>query len=213
MTYCLKYYQTKIATEPGQRWVLARISTASVDSDGDVVLPAGGDFREFEENPVVMYRHGFDEDQKLPVGNVIGGITRRTNDLVAKVSFATRPPTHPTNLEWVADTLHELYKQGVMRAFSMGFRILMGGARAAESRDLAKFGAGVRRVITKWRLRELSVVPIGANAEALAMAVSKGWMPAGGWVAQSMGMADDTLDMVERRPMIRLDEPKPIRLD
>lgn len=213
MTDCLKVYDTKIAQEPGQRWVLARISTATVDNEGDVVLPSGGDFTEFEKNPTVMFRHGLGEGDKLPIGQVFGGILRRTNDLVAKVFFAQRPTTHPPNLEWIADTVHELYKQGVMRAFSMGFRILMGGARPAESRDLARFGDGARRIITKWRLKEISAVPFGMHPEALAMAVSKGWMATDSWVAKSMGWPQELLDTVDPRPMLRVDEPTPIRLD
>ena len=215
MTYgtdVLKVYDTKVAQEPGQRWVLARISTVNVDSDGDVVLPSGGDFREYEKTPTVFYRHGLSNQDKLPIGQS-SGIHKRTNDVVAKVTFAERPATHPANLEWVPDTIHELFKQGVLRAFSIGFRIPMGGSRPAESRDIMKYGDGARRVITKWILKEFSVVPVPANSEALALAVSKGWIPREGWVAKSLGWADDLLDMVEHRPMLRVDEPTRIRLD
>ncbi len=39
---------------------------------------------------------------------------------------------------------------------------------------IEKFGAGCRRVVSKWNLLEISVAPLPCNQEALATAVSKG---------------------------------------
>lgn len=202
MTYVRKLYDAQVANEPGKRWVLARISTADVDRDGDVVLPSGGDFSQFEKNPVVMLRHGVGEtpsltkEQALPVGKA-HGLRKRPNDIVATITFAERPASHPANLEWVPDTVHSLFQQSVLKAFSVGFMVPLGGFRKATTKDLDRFGDGARRVITKWRLIELSVVPVPSNQEALALAVSKGWMPEGSWLEQALRRSDDLLDLVE----------------
>jgi len=207
-SYERKQFDGSIATEPGQKWVLARISTTSVDRDGDVLLPSGADVSDFEKNPVVLLTH---QQGQLPIGRALG-IRKRTNDIVAKVIFADRPAGLPPQQEWVPDTVHELFKQGVLRAFSVGFTIPIGGARAAEKRDLARFGENVRRVITRWKLAELSVVPLPANQDALAMAVSKGLLR-DSWLRAELGCADDLLDLVEPpAPILELDRPKPLDL-
>ena len=188
----IKRFETKTIVEPGERWVIARISTTIVDRDGDVVLPSGLDLKDFNANPVVMFGHG---DFKLPVGQA-PDIRKRPNDIVAKVIFAQRPVSHPDSQEWVPDTLHELFKQGVLRAFSAGFSVLPGGSRPATQKDRDRFGDGLLRVITKWALVELSIVPIPANQEALAVAVSKGWMPRDSWIRARLGTSADALDIV-----------------
>ncbi len=75
------------------------------------------------------------------------------------------------------DTIHELFQQGILRAFSVGFTVPKGGLREATQKDKDRHGETVQRVITKWSLHELSVVPVPANPEALATAVSKGILP------------------------------------
>ena len=102
--------------------------------------------------------------------------------------MAERPDEHPPTAEWPPDTILSLFDQGVLNAFSVGFLIKNGGARGAEKRDISRFGDGVRRVITDWELLELSVVPVPANQEALAMAVSKGTCSAQSWVGTQLGV-------------------------
>lgn len=166
-----KLFQTKIATEPGARWVIARISTKAVDRDGDVLLPEGLNLADYNANPVVLESH----DPNKPIGTA--AIVKRDDDIVARVTFADRPASLPEAVEWRPDTIHDLYKQGVLRAFSVGFDVPPGGVRAADHRDKSQYGPRVRQVITNWDLAELSVVSVPANQEALATAVSKqAWM-------------------------------------
>lgn len=193
------FTDTKIAFEapggkdmPEERWVMARISTTAVDRDGDVMMPQGVDLTDFHKNPVVLFIH---DGGKLPIGKAVG-IRRRSDDVVAKVIFAKRPPELPAEVEWVPDTVHHMFKEGVLRAFSVGFEIPPGGARPADKRDAVKFGDTVRRVITRWKLVEFSVVPIPANQDALVLAVSKGYLPQTSFVRQEMVGMDDTIDMI-----------------
>lgn len=170
VAHITKTFETKLSAKPGERAVVARISTTAVDRDGDVMLPSGLDVKDFNKNPVVLLAHNAGT---LPIGKV-DRITKGSNDVVAKVLFAERPASHPITEEWIPDTVFDLFKQQVLNAFSVGF--IIDDARSAEAKDVSKFGDGVRRIVNRWRLVELSVVPVPANQEALAVAVSKSWL-------------------------------------
>jgi len=164
------------------RMVEARISTTSVDRDGDVMLPSGAELSNYLKNPVVMFAH---DGGKLPVGAVpSGGIKRQTDGLTAKVRFAERPESLPNEAEWTPDVIFDLFRQEILRAFSVGFTIQ--DAREPNKRDIMRFGEKVQRVINRWELLEISVVPLPANQDALAVAVSKGMMDIDGWTCRAL---------------------------
>ncbi len=193
-----KHCRTKVAHEPGERWVLARINTIAIDRDGDVLMPSGVILDDFNVNPVVNFGHPTRPGgHPMPVGKVVS-MSQKPSEIVAKVLFSERPAEHPEQVEWVPDTLMHLFKEGILRGFSVGFTVGPGGVRAANMKDRARFGDGVERVITKWRLAELSIVAVPANQEALAMAVSKGFMPRDSWVRHQLdGSADELLDILD----------------
>lgn len=155
------------------RTVTATISTATVDRDGDVVLPSGLDLKAYRKNPVVHFAH---DTRSLPIG-VTDSVVMKHMGIQATIRFAERPKSMPDAQEWMPDTIHELFQQGILRAFSVGFTVPKGGLREATQKDKDRHGETVQRVITKWSLHELSVVPVPANPEALATAVSKGILP------------------------------------
>ncbi len=159
-----------LSVEPGSREVVARITTTAVDREGDVVLPSGADLVAYRENPVVLYVH---ESRKLPVGTA-RKFRKETDGITVKYALAERPASLPAQQEWLPDTLHELLQAGVIRGHSIGFMIKDGGARAPNDKEVRRFGASVRRIITDWELVEFSIVPVPANPEALTLAVSKG---------------------------------------
>ena len=164
--------RAKFAVEEGERTVVARISTIDPDREGDVMLPSGVDLTDFKKNPIVLFSHGRDPRVgTLPVGTT-SSIRKETDGIVAKVRFAERPQSHAPGAEWVPDTLLSLFQQKVLRAFSIGWTPI--DMRPADERDRRRFGDKARRIVTKWALHEFSVVPIGMNQNALAMAVSKG---------------------------------------
>jgi HK97 family phage prohead protease len=166
----LATFKNLLEAKQGDRTVVARITTTSVDRDGDVLIPGGMDASSYKQNPVVLFAH---DAGSFPIGKA-PKITRTSDDVTARVEFAKRPPEHPITEEWAADTVLSLFQQGILNAFSVGFRVKDGGIRKAESKDISRFGDGVRQVITDWELVELSVVPVPANQDALAVAVSKG---------------------------------------
>jgi hypothetical protein len=163
-----KAFSADVTAKEGERAVTARISTNVVDRDGEVLLPLGCNWKDFQSNPVLCLQHCY---YTLPVGKVVA-LTRDEKSITAKVIFAERPPTHPAGDEWIPDTLLALYQQKVLNAFSVGF--IATETRAATSKDIVNFGDECRRVTSKWKLLELSCVTIGCNQEAVALAVSKG---------------------------------------
>lgn len=170
-TSVIKAMSADISVNDGERSVTAKISTIAVDRDGEVLMPSGLNSKEFEKNPVVFFGHNY---YTLPVGKCIA--IKRTDDaIIAKTVFAERPENHPADQEWLPDTLLSLYKQGVLKGFSVGFSPVE--SRPASDKDVEKFGAGVRRIYSKWKLLEYSVAPLPANQEAVATAVAKGWIP------------------------------------
>jgi hypothetical protein len=96
----------------------------------------------------------------------------------------------PANIEWVPDTLLDLFRADAPLAFSVGFRIK--NARQPSKRDRARYGETVQRVITDWELLEFSVVPIPANQDALAVAVSKCAGRVGSFTRGALGLQQTT---------------------
>ena len=152
----------------GERALTANISTIAVDREGDVLLPSGIDVSEYKANPVVLLGH---DASALPIGRATS-IRKTPSAVVADMVFAERPAAHPDAAEWVPDTVYDLFRQGVLNAFSVGFTIE--NARAANRKDIERHGDGVRRVVTQWKLLEFSVVTIPANQDALVTAVKDG---------------------------------------
>lgn len=171
-----KAFSSDISVIEGERAVSAVISTTAVDRDCEVLLASGANWKDFGANPVCFWDHAYCQydaeiAEKLPIGQCVA-IKRDADSISFKMTFAERPATHPADEEWLPDTLLSLYQQGVMRAFSVGFIPIE--IRNATDKDLITFGADCRRVISKWKLLEVSAVALPANQEAVAMAVSKG---------------------------------------
>jgi HK97 family phage prohead protease len=169
---CTVEWETKAAGDGPD--VVARISTATLDRDGDVMLPSGIRTEAYRKNPVVLLQH----DQNRPIGKAVN-IRTTSRGITADMVFAKRPETHPEQVEWMPDTVKSLMQQGVLSAFSVGFIVPDGGMRAANAKDIERFGDGLQRVITEWELTEFSVVSVPANRDALASAVAKGVVPDG----------------------------------
>lgn len=188
---------TKMAKGSGDREVVATISTNAVDRDGDVLLPGGMDAKEFRANPVMLFSH---DSGALPIGRWNRIEKQGGDSIVARGVLATRPPEHPQLAEWLADSVLHLIREDVLRGVSVGF--LIDDAREPNQRDASKYGSSVRRIVTKWRLVEVSIVPVPANQEALITAVSKCWK--GGSMLNSLWG-------VPRRQVRRLDCRQKIR--
>jgi HK97 family phage prohead protease len=149
------------------RTVMARISTTSIDRDGEVLLPSGIDLKDFRKNPVVLLNH---DQGGLPVGRAVS-VKRSSDGIIAEVQFAERPAGHPSSVEWIPDTVFNLFQQGILKAFSVGF--IPKEMREPSDKDFKKFGDDVRNIVSKWSLLEFSVVNVPANQDALVLQVAK----------------------------------------
>lgn len=160
-----KQFTAQLTVSYNERAVVARISSATVDRDGEVLLSQGCDATEFFKSPAVFFNH----DYTQPLGKCVA-ITRHRDSLEAKTIFAQRPNDHQGS--WLPDTMLALFQQGIIKGFSVGFVPVEG--RRPTKLDRETYGPLARYIYSKWKLLEYSVAPLPANANALAMAVSKG---------------------------------------
>lgn len=200
MEKLLKAFAAECKVNEGERAVVAKITTACCDRDGEVLIPDGLNSKDFEKNPVVFWQHKYD----LPVGKCTS-IKRDGDSVIAKTVFAERPADHPQGQEWLPDTLFSLYQQGVLKGFSIGFQPTEG--RPATAADLKHYGPDCRKVFSKFNLLEYSAVSLPANQEAVALAVSKGTVSA----ETAKMICDGMVTMNEVRKSLNIDIPVPTK--
>lgn len=150
----------------GAREMLVKITSSAIDRDGEVLLPAGMDAKEFRKNPIVFANHEY--GVRDVVGKVIE-LMPKPDHWLAKVFMLPRPPDHDG--EWMPDTILHMAKFGIM-GVSVGFQPME--SRNPTDKDRKAFGEDVGKVYSKWKLLELSIAPLPANQDALILAVSKG---------------------------------------
>ena len=149
-----KVFTSEIKTIDEREGTLtAYVSTNTRDRMNEVLDPQGIDVSNFRKNPVVLWAHDYTAP---PIGKAIW-IKRDGDGILSKVKFA--------NTEF-AQEIFQLYKEGFLKAFSVGFmpRETVDGDGEKEP----------RRTFKKWELLEYSAVPVPANPEALALAIQKG---------------------------------------
>jgi len=136
-----------------EQTLTAFVSTSARDRMDEVVSAEGGDLKKFKKNPVVLFAHDYNQP---PIAKALW-IKREGDGILSKMKFASTE---------FAQEIFNLYKDGFMKAFSIGF----------VPKEY-KFGKGKEDpsvTYLKWELLEYSAVPVPANPEALALAISKG---------------------------------------
>lgn len=169
-----------VETDEAKRTVTAKISTLAVDRDREVLLPRGANLDEFNRNPVVMWAHNYDLP---PIGKALY-IDRRRNDIIAKAEFADTD---------FAEEIFQLYRQGILRMFSVGFLPQTGHVPTPDEIRKRPEWADAVQIWDTWELLEFSAVPIGSNRDALAIAVGKG-LRLSGQVRKALDVPDDSDD-------------------
>lgn len=139
----------------------AHISTGAVDRMREVVEPEGADMGNYKKNPVVLWAHDY---SLPPIGKALW-VKREGGGILAKIKFASTE---------FAQEIFSLYKDGIMKAFSIGF-IPTESKWIEYDNDVDRNDRKKpRRIFKKWELLEFSAVPVPANPEALALAMQKG---------------------------------------
>lgn len=152
---------------PGDGKIIAKLTTDSVDRDGEVLIPQGMNSKDFEKNPVLFYNHEYDQ----PIGRVVN-MKRAEKAVYGELEFAKRPEGFKG--EFFPAFIEALVTQNMVKGVSVGFVPEPGGSRIANKGDRAKFGSNIKRVFNKWKLLEVSIAPLPANQDALVQAVGKG---------------------------------------
>jgi HK97 family phage prohead protease len=139
-------------------------STGDVDRDGEIILPSAftKNLESFRTNPCILacHQHRLESGESPVIGSaIIETILVTDKDLRFKMRFAE------TNL---AENYWKLYRDGHMKAFSVGYMPLKGEVREIKS--------GKVFVHTEVELLEVSAVPVGSNRAALARAKRFGWI-------------------------------------
>ena len=147
-----KSLTAEIKADTDERTLTAIASTSNPDRDHDVLPSDGWNLKNFKKNPVMLYGH---DSRDLPVATVTD-IKQDGEKLVFKARFP-KPGIHD-----FADKVYELYKDGILRAFSVRF----------SSKDYEKNDYG-GLTFKKSELLEISAVTIPANAEALVQQVKQ----------------------------------------
>ncbi len=151
-------------------------STDKWDRDDEIILSSAWMLDHYRQNPVVLFAH---DHYQPPIGKTTSVGVNKDGELKFKVKFA-EPEVYG-----FADTVYKLYKNGYMKAVSVGLMPL--------EWEYGKSAEEPYRVITKAELYELSMVPVGANPEALI--TSKGVMKA---------MEDGTVDKFEMEELVMM---------
>lgn len=131
---------------------VAIASDNSVDRDGERIDANGWDFQNFEKNPVLLWAHDYRE---APIGKVLE-IMKDGNRILFKPQFAI-------DISEKAKQIFEMYKSGIMNAFSVGFI-------PREWKDEAGANGRNVRTFTRTELLEISAVPVPANPNAVVLA-------------------------------------------
>lgn len=140
------------APPPGDDPLEFVMSDGSVDRMGDIIEPAGWQLDNFRRNPIALFGHNPD----FPIGTW-HDVGVRKGELTGRLEL----------MEPVTDQLrhiHTAVKGGVLRAVSVGFH--------SDSFEPLGKGGGLR--FTEAELVECSLVSVGANPNALALAKSLG---------------------------------------
>src|SRR5210317_1245222 len=130
--------------EDGSVIIRGMASTNDVDRAGDSISPEAwskGGLGNFEKNPIILFNHDYDR----PIGRATGlKVTENGLELEAKISKSA-----PANV-------CELVKEGILGAFSVGFRV--------KDADYLKESDGL--MIKDAELFEVSVVSVPCNQAA-----------------------------------------------
>lgn len=128
------------------------LSDESVNTYGFRILLAGADLEQFKRNPVMFYNHN---DYGTPIG-------RWENIRVENGKLMAEPVFDMEDEE--AKKIAGKVERGFLRAASVGLRVI----EKSDDPALSQLGQ-TRPTVTRWQLREASIVTIGANHNALRL--------------------------------------------
>ena len=133
---------------------VAVASTENKDRMGDVIKADGWDLKNFKKNPILQFAH---EYNRAPIGIV-------KNIRIEGTNLIFEPVFH--NITQTAREIKQMFEEGIMRAFSVGFVPKKFINKKGEEIKPQMFG---NNIIAEAELLEISAVPVPANAQALIL--------------------------------------------
>ena len=134
-------------------------SKSVVDRDGELIMGDAWNVERFMKNPVLMLCHDY---SKPPVGKVLWA--KATADgLKFKARFANSD---------AGKEIRDLYKDGIMNAFSVGFAPKPNGFKS----NFSPKNGEAKKTFTNVELLEISCVPIPCCPDALIERYEKGML-------------------------------------
>lgn len=122
-----------------------KVSSESVDRDGEILKADGADLEYYRRNPIVLANHWYS------VENIIGKTTKiwqEGTDTYAEGYFSQTNPK--------AKLIQDLYNEGMVKVVSVGFMV-----KERDAKD--------RNIITKWEMLEFSICAVQSNRDAESM--------------------------------------------
>lgn len=167
-------FPVKFEFDKDERADVSLITSNAKDRDMEVMLPGGGDFKEFKQNPVVPFAHRYDQ---LPVGRSLwmkrvkpkGG--QGPDGWLGKTQYTSQPPGWKG--DWFPDAVFHFITEGVLRGKSIGFIPMKMHKPIPEEIEKRPELAEVRWVIETWKALEYSVAPVQSNPDAVVVQVAK----------------------------------------
>jgi len=139
------------------------VNTENVNEYKYRILTDGIDYKQYLRNPVVLYHHVLD-DKENRGGEVIGRCVKlfvKDKQLIATIEFDENDP--------FAKRIADKVAGGFIRMASMYANVIA----ASSEPELIKEGQ-LYETVTKCKLVELSIVPVGGNDDALKLSINNG---------------------------------------
>lgn len=131
----------------------------------EVLRMAGGDLSQFQRNPVVLDAHNRWDSSSIVggAGKGVGGwVKREGRQLICKIVFAETAR---------AEDIWKLVRGGFLRAVSIGYMIDPSSIKQLLEGETDGTGeakvTGPAIVVKRWKLMEISMVPLPADEDAL----------------------------------------------
>jgi hypothetical protein len=167
METIIRAFEAQIdSVQDGERSVVARINTDSIDRFNTVIDPLGCDTRGFNKTGSVLYEHGKSTERGTkPIGHGWAKVRQAERDMIGKTKFAK---------DDFSQSLFELARDGDIKSWSIS--ALVRDASPPTKDEIARRPelAECEKIYRKWELTEYSLVSVAGNADCTSILVSRG---------------------------------------
>ena len=154
----------------GERSIVAKINTATLDRFKTVIDPLGGDTRNFNKTASVLWEHGKSTERGTkPIGRGWAKVRTLERDMLGKTKFAK---------DDFSQSLFELCRDDVLRSWSINALVHESSKPTTDEIARRPELAECDMIYRKWELAEYSLVSVPGNADATTILVSRGLMQA-----------------------------------